>query len=325
MKEATFIRQNIEKWRQTEGLATKTSAASPDELADAYVDVTSDLSFAQTHYPGSRITEYLNALASALHNGIYRYKRERWSRLLTFWTREVPLVMWESRRLLLSSLAIFLLSALVGVVSQLLDADFARFVLGDGYVEMTLDNIQRGEPMAVYDSERGSLMFVGITTNNIYVAFLTFALGALTSLGTGWVLFNNGLMLGTFQTFFWQQGLLWQSVLAIWLHGTLEISAIIVAGAAGLAMGNGLLFPGTYSRLRSFRMGALRGVRIVIGVLPLFVVAGFIESFFTRHVEWPDAVRLGIILTSAAVVVGYYVVLPRVVAKRRAGQMPATK
>ena len=64
---------------------------------------------------------------------------------------------------------------------------------------------------------------------------------------------------------------------------------------------------------------------IVIGVLPLFVVAGFIESFFTRHVEWPDAVRLGIILTSAAVVVGYYVVLPRVVAKRRAGQMPATK
>jgi uncharacterized membrane protein SpoIIM required for sporulation len=83
-----------------------------------------------------------------------------------------------------------------------------------------------------------------------------------------------------------------------------------VAGAAGLAIGNGWLFPGTYSRLYSFRRGAKRGLKIVMGTVPLFCVAGFIESFMTRHTEWPDAIRLTIILLSATFIIYYYVVLP---------------
>ena len=105
MKEVVFIRQNIEKWRATEGIVADVSSVSPDELADAYVETTSDLAFAQSHYPQSRITMYLNNLASALHNELYRSKRERWSRLVTFWTREVPLAMHRERRALLVSLA----------------------------------------------------------------------------------------------------------------------------------------------------------------------------------------------------------------------------
>ena len=310
MKEVVFIRQNIEKWRQTEQTVEHVGDASPDALADAYIDVTSDLAFAQTHYPDSRITLYLNNLASALHNELYKNKREKWSRIVTFWTREMPDTIWEARRELLSSFLIFLASALIGVLSQWLDADFARFVMGDHYVEMTLDNIASGHPMGVYNSSEGTLMFVGITTNNVQVSFLVFALGALTSFASGWILFQNGLMMGTFQTFFAQHGLLWPSFLAIWLHGTLEISAIIVAGAAGLAMGNSLLFPGTYSRLTAFRRGAKRGLRIVIGTVPIFIAAAFIESFMTRHVEWPDDMRLAVILLSAAFITYYYLYLP---------------
>ena len=310
MKEVVFIRQNIEKWRQTEQTVEHVGEASPDALADAYIDVTSDLAFAQTHYPDSRITLYLNNLASALHNELYKNKREKWSRIVTFWTREMPDTIWEARRELLSSFLLVLASALIGVLSQWLDADFARFVMGDHYVEMTLDNIASGHPMGVYNSSEGTLMFVGITTNNVQVSFLVFALGALTSFASGWILFQNGLMMGTFQTFFAQHGLLWPSFLAIWLHGTLEISAIIVAGAAGLAMGNSLLFPGTYSRLTAFRRGAKRGLRIVIGTVPIFIAAAFIESFMTRHVEWPDDMRLTIILLSAAFITYYYLYLP---------------
>ena len=118
-------------------------------------------------------------------------------------------------------------------------------------------------------------------------------------------------MLGSFQTFFLQQGVLGESMLAVWLHGTLEISAIIVAGAAGLSMGNGWLFPGTYSRMQSFRLGARRGLKIVVGTVPIFCVAGFIESFMTRHTEWPDALRLFIIGFSLCFVIYYYVLLPR--------------
>ena len=154
-------------------------------------------------------------------------------------------------------------------------------------------------------------MFWGITVNNIRVSFLCFAAGLFTSIGTGWLLFGNGVMIGAFQTFFAQQGLLGESMLAIWLHGTLEISAVIIAGAAGIAMGNGWLFPGTYPRLTSFRLAARRGMKIVMGTVPVFVVAGFIESFLTRHTDAPDALRLGLILLSLAFILYYYIYLPK--------------
>ena len=135
-------------------------------------------------------------------------------------------------------------------------------------------------------------------------------MGLFTSFATGFQLFRNGVMLGAFQTFFAQHNLLWESSLTIWLHGTIEISSIVVAGAAGIAMGNGWLFPGTYSRLHSFQRGAKRGLKIVVGTVPLFCMAGFIESFITRHTEWPAALRLAIILLSAAFIVYYFIVLP---------------
>lgn len=311
MKEVTFIRQNISKWRGAELVVETISDTDATELADTYIDVTSDLAFAQTHYPESKITRYLNNLASALHNEIFRSHRYRWSRLLTYWTQDVPLTMWEARRELQLSFIVFAASVFIGFLSQLLDPEFCRIILGDGYVDMTLQNIADGEPMAVYSGDTEDAMFGSITMNNVRVSFVAFVLGIFTSLGTGFLLFQNGVMLGSFQTFFAQHELLWESALAIWLHGTLEISAIIVAGAAGMAMGNGWLFPGTYPRIASFRRGARRGLRIVVGTVPVFIVAGFIESFFTRHTEWPDLLRLSIILCSLAFVIYYYIVLPK--------------
>ena len=204
MKEVTFIRQNLEKWRGYETVAESPRLSSPDEMADAYIDVTSDLAFSQTHYPNSRITLYLNNLASAIHNNIYRNKRERWSRILTFWTREMPQIMWDARKELRLSFVIFLACALVGAVSQWLDPEFSRIILGNSYVDMTLENIENGNPMGVYDSSPEGNMFIGITSNNIRVSFMAFASGLLTSFATGFVLLQNGIMLGAFQTFFAQ-------------------------------------------------------------------------------------------------------------------------
>lgn len=282
----------------------------PDRLAEAYIDLTADLAFAQTHYPHSRITIYLNNLSSSLHNELYRNKREKWSRVLTFWTQEVPDVMWKERRLLLISFLIFMVSVLIGVLSTLGDASFPRLILGDGYMDMTLENIAKGKPMGVYGSEEESVMFLGITLNNIMVSFNIFVSGVLTSFMPGYQLFQNGIMVGCFDTFFYQHGLLGESLLATMLHGTLELSAIVVAGAAGLAMGNGWLFPGTYSRIVSFQRGAKRGMKIVVGTVPLFVLAGFIESFITRHTEINDFVRLTVILLSLCFVIFYFIYLP---------------
>ena len=310
MKEVTFIRRNIEKWKEAEKVVEQATSLSPDRLADVYTDLTADLAFAQTHFPTSRITIYLNNLASALHNKIYRNKREKWTRVITFWTQEIPQTMHDARRELFVSFLIFIVSVAVGVISTVGDPDFVRLILGNSYVDMTLDNIANGEPMAVYNGSSEVPMFLGITLNNIMVSFNCFAMGILTSFGTGYMLFTNGVMLGSFQTFFFQHDLLWESMLAVWLHGTLEIWAIIVAGAAGLALGNGWLFPGTYSRMESFRRGAKRGVKIVIGTIPVFIMAGFIEGFITRHTGLPDALRLGLIFTSLAFILFYYIYLP---------------
>ena len=310
MKEVTFIRQNIEKWRDVELMVENSVETAPDVQADAYIDLTSDLAYAQTHFPQSRITLYLNNLASALHNQIYRNKRESISRLVTFWTQEIPQTIWEARHALMASFIIFVISVTIGLVSQLGDDSFARLIMGGQYVDMTLDNIAKGEPMAVYDSGAETEMFLGITWNNVKVSFMVFVMGVFTSLGTGFLLFQNGVMVGSFQTFFFQQGLGFESMLAIWLHGTLEIWAIIVSGAAGITLGNGWLMPGTYGRLTSFMMAARRGLKIIVGTVPVFVMAGFIEGFATRHTEWPTWLRLTIIGASALFIGYYYLYLP---------------
>lgn len=310
MREQTFIRKNINKWEEAETTVDNASTVSPDVLAETYVDITSDLSFAQTHWRDSRVTVYLNGLAAAIHNAIYINKREPMSRLLTFWTQEVPRVMYESRKLLLASFLIFIISVLIGAVSQYIDYDFCRLILGNDYMDMTEANIANGEPMGVYGSSQRFSMFSSITVNNIGVSFKIFVSGILTSICTGIMLFYNGVMIGCFDMFFAQHDLLFESLTATMLHGALELSAIIVAGAAGLAVGNGWLFPGTYKRLESLKIGAKRGVKIVVGTVPIFIVAGFIESFITRHTEMPLAAKLTIIGLSAAFVIFYYILLP---------------
>jgi uncharacterized membrane protein SpoIIM required for sporulation len=142
------------------------------------------------------------------------------------------------------------------------------------------------------------------------VAFRTFVFGIFTGFGSGYILFYNGVMVGSFQTFFFQHQVGFESMLAIWLHGTFEISSFVIAGAAGFVFGNGWLFPGTYSRGYAFKQGAKRGLKIIIGLVPVFILAGFIESFLTRHTEYPNYIRLSIIILSFFSVIYYYIILP---------------
>ena len=174
MKEVYFIRQNIDKWKSLEKVVDEASTHTPAELADAYTEITTDLSFSRAHYPASRITIYLNNLASALHNLLYKNKKERYSRIVTFWTQEIPEVMRHSQKELLYSFLIFAISVVIGVISAQNDDSFVRLILGNGYVDMTLQNIENGEPMKVYDSSSPLQMFIGITVNNIKVSFVAF-------------------------------------------------------------------------------------------------------------------------------------------------------
>jgi len=311
MREAAFIQRNQAKWQRLEQVVQGLDGLSGDETSSLYVELNDDLSYARTFYPKSNIPIYLNGLASRLHQHIYRNQRTSRGRFLTFWREEVPLAMAATRKQLILSFGVFALAMLIGALSAKHDESFVRLILGDGYVDMTLENIRKGTPMAVYGGNDEGVMFLGITVNNVRVAMLCFAAGLFASFGTGLLLLYNGIMVGAFQYFFHQQGVLRESLLTIWVHGTLEISAIVIAGAAGFALGNGFLFPGTYTRMVSFRNGARRGLKVVIGLVPIFIVAGFLESFVTRHaLRIPWYASLGIILISLIFVVYYFLILP---------------
>jgi uncharacterized membrane protein SpoIIM required for sporulation len=311
MREAAFVKQNKDKWLKFENVITNKSQIHPDELSNLYIEVTDHLSYAQTFYPRSKTLEYLNYLASQSHQIIYKTKRESSRRFITFFTKEFPILMYSYQKQLGIAFLTFLLFTIIGAYSAANDGAFVRTILGDGYVNMTLSNIEKGDPMAVY-KEQGELnMFLGITINNIRVALYAFIFGVLFSIGSLMIIMRNAIMLGSFQYFFFEQGLGWESVRTIWIHGTIEISVIIIAGCAGMVLGNSILFPGTYTRLASFKKGMKNGVKIVVSTVPFFIIAGFLEGFVTRHTEMPDWLAILIITSSLALIIFYYVIYPR--------------
>ncbi len=310
MREAAFVKQNKDKWLQFENVLSNNISINPNQLSNLYIEVTDNLSYAKTFYPNSATESYLNQLAAQAHQKIYTTKKESKNRIVTFYTKEFPLLFYNYQQQLLISFLVFSFFVLVGAFSAANDGDFVRSILGNAYVNMTLDNIEKGDPMAVYKEQGAINMFLGITINNIRVALMAFIYGILFGVGTLYILMQNGIMLGSFQYFFYDKGLFWESVRTIWIHGTIEISVIIVAGCAGLVLGNSILFPKTYTRLESFKRGAKNGIKIVISTIPFFIVAGFLEGFVTRHTEMPDWLAIFIIGSSLFLIVFYYIVYP---------------
>jgi len=315
MKETRFIAQNKEKWQESENLL-EDSEKDPEKLSNLFTQVIDDLSYSRTYYPNRSVRVYLNKMARAYFSIIYSHHKSRKNTFRNFWLDELPQIVYFSRKPLIISLIIFLVSASIGVFSSIKDPQFTSTILGDKYVAMTQANIEKGDPMAVYKEAHEVEMFWGITYNNLMVAFRTYVFGIFLSIGTIAVLLYNGIMVGCFQFFFIERGLLAESALTIWLHGTLEISSIILAGGAGLTLGSGLLFPGTYSRLQAFQITAIRSLKLMLGISPIFVLAAIIESFLTRYTEIPDVLRLLLILFSAFLIIGYFVVYPWMKARK---------
>lgn len=309
MKETRFIAQNKEKWRESETLL-ESEGKDPEKLSNLFTQVIDDLSYSRTYYPNRSVRVYLNKIARQYFSIIYSHRSARKNGFSRFWTDELPQIVIHCRKELTISLIFFLISMAIGVFSSVNDPDFASTILGDSYITMTNENIEKGDPMAVYKKTHEMEMFLGITLNNLMVAFRTYVLGVFLAIGTLASLLYNGIMVGCFQYFFIDRGLFVESALTIWLHGTLEISSIVLAGGAGLTLGKGLIFPGTYSRLQSFQVSAIRSLKLMLGIAPVFVAAAIIESFLTRYTDVPDAFKLIVILLSATFIIGYFVIYP---------------
>ncbi|MFY0253766.1 stage II sporulation protein M [Chitinophaga sp. 30R24] len=306
MRESLFIKKNLSRWKQYQ----EEPIDDPDEMAERFVSLLDDLSYAKTFYSFSKVTRYINGLAAGIYRRIYQHRKEEVGRFQLFFKYELPLLFRQYHRLLLFTLVFFLAFCILGAFSSAHDETFVRGVLGDEYVNMTERNIANNNPFGVYKDTNPVIMFFGIAANNITISFFCFVGGIFLGLGSLYFMAQNGVMVGVFQYLFFAHGLGWKSVLVIWIHGMLEIPSIVIAGCAGLILGKSLLFPGTRKRLDSLRKGAKDGIKIMVMLVPVLTAAAILESFVTRHTEMPLVLSMFILLASLSFMLGYFIFYP---------------
>jgi uncharacterized membrane protein SpoIIM required for sporulation len=309
MRESKFVEQNKEKWAQFEK-DLKSKKRDPHLLRAHLIEITDDLSFSRTFYKNRSVRIYLNGLGQQVYNNIYKNKRDFFRSLGTFFTEDIPKILFHSRRELLVSFLLLVISVAIGIFSSARDEQFARSILGDAYVEETIHNIQKGDPMGIYKESGQVEMFLYIATNNLRVSLIVFIFGLIASYGAVVVMVQNGIMLGVFMYFFYSRNLASDFNLAVWMHGTIEILTLVVETVAGMLLGRGLIYPGTLSRSKAFSVWGKRGAMLFLSTVPFILLAAFIESFLTRHTEMPNIIRLAVIILSAALMVFYFVLYP---------------
>src|SRR5262245_679354 len=206
MREALFIKKNAQKWQEYEHFQTD----DPDEMANRFTTLVDDLAYAKTFYPQSKVTRLINGLAVSIYQSIYQNKKEKYSRLLSFWKTELPLIIRKNHKTFLFTFIFFAVCFLMGVISSMQDYEFVKGVLGEDYVAMTEENIANGDPFGVYKgtSEGGYFSsFIWLFYHNVQIDFWMFISGLILGIITLHLLFYNSVMIGCFQYMFFAKGL----------------------------------------------------------------------------------------------------------------------
>jgi uncharacterized membrane protein SpoIIM required for sporulation len=283
MLSATWINKRRSCWNRLKELLDSAEKgglnslnhANLRELSLLYRQTAADLSTLRQDPSGKSYEPLVHQLLRRAHNAIYAGERPPKSAILQFVTRGFPEVFVRTLPQIGIVFCIFLAGCVAGAVLTLYNPDFAMSVLGPQMIhtierqEMWTHSIVSIKPMASS----------AIMTNNISVSILTFAGGIVGGIGTVWLEFFNGLMMGVIGTACWLHGMsekLWSFVTP---HGVLELPAIFIAGGAGLRLAQGLLFPGYLSRRASVVAAGAEAIKLFLGVIPILVVAGIIEGF----------------------------------------------
>lgn len=313
MREALFIKKNKDRWEKISLMPED----DIDEMANEFTQLVDDLGYAKTFYPTSKTTVFLNTEAAKRYLKIYQSRKESTNKIVHFFKTSLPLTIAKHKWVLIACLIIFCLFYAVGFYSALKDETIITDILGNSYLKTTEKNIDDGNPFGIYQRDNNLLMFLGIMINNISVSFRFFVQGLLFPFFTIQDLGETGMMVGAFHVMFYKKGLGMAFVLAVMIHGTLELFSITVAAASGVVLGKSWLFPKTKTRLEAFKTGAKDGLKIIIGTVPLLIIAALFEGFVTRYYnKMPLFLNLIILLGSASFIVYYFVIYPKKVAKR---------
>ena len=252
------------------------------ELALLYRQIASDLATVREDPTGEQLSFCLNRVLGRAHNLIYMGRKARATGIWPFFRDKYPAIFRETFPNTFLAFVIFLVAGLVGLLLAMADPSFSRYFLGP----QMIDTIQRHKMWTDSIVTIKPLASSGIMTNNLTVSFTTFALGITAGIGTAWMMVVNGLLFGVVNAACWREGLLlplWSFVAA---HGVLELPAIFIAAGAGFGIARGLLFPGTLPRRVSLVRAGARSVRLVLGIIPMLIIAGTIEGFVSpSHIQ----------------------------------------
>jgi uncharacterized membrane protein SpoIIM required for sporulation len=294
MNLGTFVRKNRPHWQRLEEMLGEIERLGPrqagqpflHELLLLYRATTGDLAWAQTRYRGTTVLLFLHQLVARAHHQIYRPHRVSVRAAVRFFRHQIPETVRAHLPAVLWSTIVFLVGVAFGLAAVQFDPRAASVILPTRVLDAIYSgHMWTGGLFSVVPAPVASTL---LFTNNISVALLAFAGGLSCGVVTFLILFQNGFMLGVVFALCSSYGLRGALLAFIASHGLLEISAILVSGAAGFVVANALLNPGRYSRADALAVQGRSAVRMAIACVPALVAAGCIEGFIS-----PSGLALG--------------------------------
>ncbi len=277
-----FIKQHRNEWQQLEEILHQLHNKKPSpEMVESfqrlYQKAAQHLSFSQTYFPNDEVTDYLNDLVSKAHHTLYQDRLSNMKQLKQFFGSTFIRIFIEQWKFVVISMLLFILGGAAAFTAVSQDVMNLYSVLPESMAQ-AFDPDQIGNPEGAVNSP---VMSVEIMTNNIQVAFLAFAGGITFGLLTVYALVFNGIIVGALAALYMKSGKSYEFWAYIVPHGVIELTAIFIAGGAGLLMGYKLFVPGNRSRIIQLKEQSYRSVLLLIGTIPMFVIAGLIEGFIT--------------------------------------------
>ncbi|NEW09215.1 stage II sporulation protein M [Paenibacillus sp. SYP-B3998] len=284
MEISRFIKENKAQWTELEQLLlqlgkrkNKLQASHLNRFTELYKIASAHLATMQTHKPNDETTLYLNHLVSGAHNAMHKENNKSSTQLKTFFLHYFPSLIQARSMFIGFALLLFVLGGLLGFLSVWKDPLNLHLILPGGMA----DSIDPSKTADARENLHSPLVSTAIMTNNIRVAVLAFISGVTLGIGTVYLMISNGLLVGALAAVFMQSGksyVFWAYILP---HGIIELTAIFIAGGAGLYMGYRFFVPGPFPRKLRFLESAKESAQLLIGTIPLFIIAGIIEGYIT--------------------------------------------
>lgn len=304
------------RWEELTGLLDRVDRKGVESLAveelkrvcQLYRHATMDLSRAKTDGDDPELLHYLNFLAARAHGCVYRTRRVDVRPVFEFVSRGFPTLVRAHARPVLAASAAFLLTSLASFLAVVRQPDLAYSLFDERVVEYENVRLEKhqGEYRGnfTFDLSQSPLVAVAIIGNNIKVSVFAFCLGALLCLPGILLLAMNGRMLGTLSGLVWNQGYFLDFYSLILTHGVLELTAICIAGGAGLMLGWSLIAPGQRTRRDALRHAARGAFGLLAGSILMLIVAGLLEAYVTPHFH--KTIRWAVAGASALALAGYF-------------------